>query len=64
MVNSVLEHLQSEIEEKKARVESSRTQVNVLAYEPILGQVLTNLVSNALKFVAPTWHRIFASGPR
>lgn len=53
VVASVLARLQKEIQEKHARVESSGPWPVVLAHEPTLAQVLFNLVSNALKFVAP-----------
>ena len=51
VVESVLFRLQTEIQEKNARVESSAPWPAVLAHEPTLIQVLFNLVSNALKFV-------------
>ena len=53
VVESVLSRLQKEIEEKKARVDSSGPWPAVLAHEPTLAQVLFNLLSNALKFTAP-----------
>jgi PAS domain S-box-containing protein len=53
VVESVLSRLQKDIQEKNARVESSGPWPDVLAHEPTLAQVLFNLVSNALKFVAP-----------
>jgi PAS domain S-box-containing protein len=53
VVESVLLHLQKDIEEENARVESSGPWPVVLAHEPTLTQVLANLVSNALKFVVP-----------
>lgn len=53
VVESVLSRFQSDIEEKKARVETSGPWPSVLAHEPTLAQVLFNLVNNALKFVAP-----------
>jgi signal transduction histidine kinase len=52
-VQSVFSRLENEIREKNGRVESSGPWPAVLAHEPMLGQVLTNLVSNALKFVRP-----------
>jgi signal transduction histidine kinase len=53
VVQSVLCRLQKDIEEKNARVESSGPWPVVLAHQPTLAQVLFNLTSNALKFVAP-----------
>ena len=53
VVASVLDRLFQEIEEKKARVENSGPWPAVLAHEATVTQVLFNLVSNALKFVAP-----------
>ena len=53
VVASVLSRLQEDIREKNARVEASGAWPTVLAFQPILEQVLTNLVSNALKFVPP-----------
>jgi len=53
VVESVLDRLQTDIQEKDARVECSGPWPVVLAHEPTLAQVLYNLVSNALKFVTP-----------
>jgi signal transduction histidine kinase len=53
VVESVLSRLQNDIQERNARVESSGSWPVVLAHEPTLAQVLFNLTSNALKFVAP-----------
>ncbi len=52
-VQSVLSRLTKEIQEKNARVEVVGPWPAVLAYEPTLGQVFSNLVENALKFVRP-----------
>ena len=52
VVESVLSRLQKVIEERNARVESSGPWPVVLAHQPTLAQVLFNLTSNALKFVA------------
>jgi len=52
-VQFALDLLQEEIQRKKARVEIARPLPTVLAHAPTLGQVMVNLVSNALKFVAP-----------
>jgi len=53
VVESVLSRLQPDILEKNAHVELPGSWPGVLAHEPTLSQVLFNLVSNALKFVAP-----------
>ena len=52
-VQFALDLLQEEIQRKKARVEIATLLPTVLAHAPTLGQVMVNLVSNALKFVAP-----------
>jgi signal transduction histidine kinase len=52
VIESVLVRLQNEIQEKNARVESPGPWPMVLAHAPTLAQVLFNLISNALKFVA------------
>jgi len=52
-VESVLSRLHEDIQEKNARVETVGPWPAVLAHEPTLAQVLFNLMSNALKFVAP-----------
>ena len=51
VVASILSRLGQDIQEKTARVEAPGPWPFVLAYQPILEQVLLNLVSNALKFV-------------
>jgi len=53
VVQFALSRLEKEIEEKNACVEILGPWPTVLAHEPTLGQVLFNLVSNVLKFVAP-----------
>jgi two-component system, chemotaxis family, CheB/CheR fusion protein len=53
VVQSVLSHLEKEIQEKNARMEIVGAWPAVLAHKTTLGQVLTNLVGNALKFAAP-----------
>jgi signal transduction histidine kinase len=53
VVESVLARLQKDIQDQHARVDGSGPWPVVLAHEPTLAQVLFNLVSNALKFVAP-----------
>jgi signal transduction histidine kinase len=54
VVQAVLSRLENGIQEKSARVEIVGPWPPVLAHEPTVGQVLTNLISNALKFVAPS----------
>jgi len=52
VVQSVLERLAGDVEEKKARVEAAPPPwPTVLADATVLGQVVFNLVENALKFV-------------
>jgi PAS domain S-box-containing protein len=53
VVQAVLSRLEKEILEKNARVEIAGRWPDVLAHEPTLRQVLTNLVSNSLKFTRP-----------
>lgn len=53
VVESVLSRLEKEILETNASVKTSGSWPTVLAHESTLGQVLFNLVSNALKFVGP-----------
>jgi signal transduction histidine kinase len=48
----VLHRLQTDIQEKNGRVESTGPWPVVLAHEPTIAQVLVNLLDNALKFVA------------
>lgn len=51
-VEEALALLNSTIEAKKAKLEMAIESVAVMAHQPTLVQVLTNLLSNALKFVA------------
>jgi signal transduction histidine kinase len=53
VITSVLARLDQDIRETSARVEASGPWPIVLAHEPLLAQVLFNLISNALKFVVP-----------
>ena len=52
VVEDVLSRLQKDIQEKNARLDISGPWPVVMAHEPTLAQVLSNLTSNALKFVA------------
>jgi PAS domain S-box-containing protein len=52
-VQSVLSRLEKEIQDKNARITNVGPWPTVLAREPTLGQVLFNLISNALKFARP-----------
>ena len=51
IVDSTLSRLHSDIQETKAQVDRSGPWPSVLGHEVTLGQILFNLVSNALKFV-------------
>jgi signal transduction histidine kinase len=51
VVESVLAHFQPDIQAANARVESSGPWPVVLAHQATVVQVLSNLVSNALKFI-------------
>jgi signal transduction histidine kinase len=53
VVQSVCSRLEKQIEEKKARVDTTGPWPTVLAHEPTLGQVIFNLLDNALKFAVP-----------
>jgi signal transduction histidine kinase len=53
VVQSVLSRLGKDIQDKGARVETIGSWPSVLAHESTLAQALFNLISNALKFVAP-----------
>jgi signal transduction histidine kinase len=53
VVESVLDRLGKDIRDKNARVENSGPWPCVLAHELTLTQIVFNLMSNALKFVAP-----------
>jgi PAS domain S-box-containing protein len=53
VVRDALSSCEVEIHQKNSRLELPTTWPKVLAHEGTLRQVLSNLVSNALKFVAP-----------
>jgi PAS domain S-box-containing protein len=53
LVQRVLAELSNEVAAREARVTVARPLPAVLAHRVTLGQVLANLVSNAIKFVAP-----------
>lgn len=53
VVELVLARLQKDIQERDAHMESFGPWPVVLAHEPVLTQVLFNLVGNALKFAGP-----------
>jgi signal transduction histidine kinase len=53
VVESVLSRLQKDIQEKNALVDTSAAWPVIMAHEATLGQVLFNLLSNALKFTTP-----------
>jgi signal transduction histidine kinase len=56
VVRKVLSELSPEIQARKAEVTVGNPLPRVLAHPTVAAQVLTNLVSNALKFVAPGAH--------
>ena len=51
-VRTVLQRCEAEVREKQAGIEVITPLPTVLAQRAVLGQILTNLLSNALKFVA------------
>jgi signal transduction histidine kinase len=53
LVETVLDPMRSDLEEKKARVQVARPLGRVIGQDLILGQAVTNILSNAVKFVAP-----------
>lgn len=53
LIQSVLARMENEIHEKNARVEIAGRWPVVLAHETTLGQVMCNLLTNALKFSRP-----------
>src|SRR5207247_1085481 len=61
VVQSSLVQVESEIRESQAQIELAGPWPRILAHEPTLVQVLTNLIANAIKFVKPgtrPWVRI------
>jgi signal transduction histidine kinase len=53
VVETVLHRLETDITERNARVELCGPWPLALGHEPMVAQVLSNLIANALKFVAP-----------
>jgi signal transduction histidine kinase len=53
ILGQVLEGMRDEIREKGATVQLSPSQANIMGDRVLLSQALTNLISNAIKFVAP-----------
>lgn len=53
VVDEVLTQLGTPIREKEAQIEVVRPLGEVIGVRPVLQQVISNLLSNALKFVAP-----------
>jgi PAS domain S-box-containing protein len=53
ILNEVLVHVENEIQNKKAEIVIERPLPTVLSHPTTLKQILSNLVSNALKFVEP-----------
>src|SRR5204863_188614 len=52
-LQSTLTQLEAQIRERQARIEAVGPWPAVLGHEMTLGQVLLNLIGNAIKFVAP-----------
>ena len=52
-LQSTLTQLEAQIQERQARIEAAGPWPTVLAHEMTLGQVLLNLIGNAIKFVPP-----------
>jgi PAS domain S-box-containing protein len=53
VLNEVIRSIQKEITDKNAHIEVQSPLAPVMAYQPVLKEVLSNLVVNALKFVEP-----------
>lgn len=53
VIDEVLHLMSSELQERAAAIEVAKPLGKVIAHGPVLVQVLTNLISNAAKFVAP-----------
>lgn len=53
VVDEVLVQLDTTIQEKEAQIEVVRPLGEVMGVRPVLQQIISNLLSNALKFVAP-----------
>jgi signal transduction histidine kinase len=53
IIRQTLARLEKDLQQKKAQVEVEGLWPMVRGHEPTLGQVLTNLLTNAVKFVAP-----------
>lgn len=54
VLNEVLSHCEKEIKDRNALVEIQPALGAVLAHRATLSQILTNLISNAIKFVDPS----------
>jgi len=52
-IEELVAHMHDEVASRHGRIEIVRPLPSVLAHRAALSQVLTNLISNALKFVAP-----------
>jgi len=52
-LQSTLTQLEAQIQERQARIEAAGPWPTVLGHEMTLGQVLLNLIGNAIKFVPP-----------
>ena len=52
-LSDVLNQLHKDIKDKQARIEVGSPLGKIVGHQPILKQILSNLLSNALKFVTP-----------
>ncbi|MBD2102588.1 CHASE3 domain-containing protein [Leptolyngbya sp. FACHB-261] len=53
VIQDALRQLEADVQVRKAQIEVAETLPRVMGHRPILVQVVTNILSNAIKFVAP-----------